>query len=44
MRLTGDKAARTNPGDASTKNPYFFVTGPAMGSAKVLSTGSIVTS
>ena len=26
----------TNLADVSTKNPYFFFTGPSMGSAKVL--------
>ena len=40
MRVNGGEAGRTNPDDVSTKNLYFFVTGPAMGSAKVLSMGS----
>ena len=40
MIVNGGESGRTNPDDVSTKNPYFFVTGPAMGSAKVLSMGS----
>ena len=40
MRVNGGEAGRTNPDDVSTKNLYLFVTGPAMGSAKVLSMGS----
>ena len=40
MRVNGGEASRTNPGDVSTKNPKFFVAGPAMENAKVLSMGS----
>ena len=40
MRVIGGEAGRTNPDHVSTKNLYFFVTGPAIGSAKVLSMGS----
>ena len=40
MKVNGGEAGRTNPDDVSTKNLYFLATGPAMGSAKVLSTGS----
>ena len=40
MRVNRGEAERTNPDDVSTKNLYLFVTGPAMGSAKVLFMGS----
>ena len=37
MTVGGGEAARTNLGDVSTKNPFFSLTGPSMGGAKVLS-------
>ena len=37
MTVGGGEAARTNLGDVSTNNPFFSITSPSMGGAKVLS-------
>ena len=37
MTVGGGEAARTNLGDVSTKNPFFSITSPSIGGAKVLS-------
>ena len=37
MTVGGGEAARTHLGDVSTKNPFFSITSPSMGGAKVLS-------
>ena len=41
ITVDGGEAARTNLGDVSTKNPFFSLTGPSMGGAKVLSTTNL---
>ena len=42
MKVGEGEAARTNLADISTANPFFPLTGPSMGGAKVLSTTSLV--
>ena len=42
MTVRGGEAARTNLGEISTTNPFFPLTGPSIGGAKVLSTTSLV--
>ena len=44
MKVGEGEAARTNLGEISTTNPFFPLTGPSIGGAKVLSTTSLVTS
>ena len=42
MKVGEGEAARTNLGEISTTNPFFPLTGPSIGGAKVLSTTSLV--
>ena len=42
MKVGEGEAARTNLGEISTTNPFFPLTGPSMGGAKVLSTTNLV--
>ena len=41
MTVGGCEAARTNHCNVSTKNPFFSLTNPTMGGAKVLSTTNL---
>ena len=42
MKVGEGEAARTNLGEISTTNPFFFLTGPSMEGAKVLSKTNLV--
>ena len=41
MKVGEGEAARTNLGEISTTNPFFPLTGPSIGGAKVLSTTNL---